>query len=384
MGDDDPGVKLDGTDYGRLLARDPDPLRQRAKVDAFVVKAFPYVVFASLLLTLAVCVHSGVWTFGGVLLSLALSFVAVFAVFGILCLAVCDKGTLDPAKWAPFLLIVPAAFAALLYLVGNYLFPPMLTSWLFEFGPWMGFEFNLDSDFKKIALLTVRLYLLMVATFLVAHGVTSTLSAHFRKYIGRVYAYIGSLRNDGTDSPRGRFVLWLYKIPSVIDIDRVELRDEPYDNDFDMKAFTALLVSVYVLGVVISSYLFLNPIFLSRMSFTQIILVAMALSSFMPALVIPWYNARDTGARVKSQARDYYLWEGMKTTLYSGFFAFGLLFFLFILVIYYGVDLERVALTYLGYLIFMGFTSTIVSFVYTNHYRVGLNNGIIGLFGGKR
>lgn len=370
----------DGTDYGSLFRRDPDPTRRRAKADVFVTRAFPYVVGAALF-AISVLIGAGrVGTTGEVLMAITFCFTATFTAFGLICALICDRGTIHYLKWLPIALVVPAVFSVILYFVGNHVFPSLLESRLFEFPMWTGLDLVLHDQYRNIVLLTIRLYVLMVVSLLAAHGVISSLAAHFRKHLFRIYRKMGTLKNDGSDPWWGRFALWVFKVPDVIDIHKVDVCGIPVEETFDKKTFTSLAVSVFVLGVVLSSYLFLNPIFLERVSFSQLMLISLTLSLFFPALVIPWYSARDTGAVIKSQARDYPLWKGLKSTLYGGFFAVSMFLFLMVLLLYYGGDLERVTLTYIGYVVSMAFISVLVSFVYTNHYRVGLSNGLIDQF----
>jgi len=216
----------------------------------------------------------------------------------------------------------------------------------------------------------------MVVAIFASHGVISVIVAYFRKYIARVYKSMKRLKNDGTDNNVGKFTLWMYKIPKIIDIYSVELEPVDYDEKLRINLLTSVSLNIFALGIVLCSYLFLNPIFIDQMTFTEMIVIAMLLSVFIPVLVIPWHITKDTGAKIKSQARDYCLWTGMKKTLYRSFFTIAILVFLVAMLAFTGNDYERVILTYAGYIVFMGFMSFLFTFIYINNYHKGLIEGI--------
>jgi branched-subunit amino acid transport protein len=67
----------------------------------------------------------------------------------------------------------------------------------------------------------------------------------------------------------------------------------------------------------------------------------------------------------------------MRKRLYQGFFAVTFFMMLLTLSLYLGMDFSRIAITYLGYVSFMGISALITSFVYVNTYYKGFKNGII-------
>jgi hypothetical protein len=134
------------------------------------------------------------------------------------------------------------------------------------------------------------------------------------------------------------------------------------------------------LGLAVSSYIFLNPIFEMTMTLEEAIIVTSLITFFIPVLVVPWLITRDIGAKVKSQARDYYLWKGMKSRLYAGAFAFMMFFSLFAISMYFGYDIVRATYTYVGYVAITVYLSLIYAFIYTNYYHKGFREGIIKNF----
>jgi hypothetical protein len=173
----------------------------------------------------------------------------------------------------------------------------------------------------------------------------------------------------------------VYGIPDIIDVQRIELEPIPNNNKFPTKMFFSLAFSIFALGLSISSYIFLNPIFQSALTLEETVIIAVIVAFFVPVLIIPWFITRETGAKVKSQARDYYLWKGMKRRLYQGFFAIVVLLSMLTISLYLGYDIIRTSYTYAGYVLITAFLSLIYAFIYANHYHKGFKEGIVKEFG---
>lgn len=347
-----------------------DQIRHR-NADNRIVRIFPYLVVVCLITTLLYFVFSGGSTFTDFLITMCTAFGIGFICLGILSAARCDRSIFNPKICTLILILMPIILGFVLYYFGYYIYPNLLTSRLFVVT---------DNQLHDVMVLIMRLYILMVIAIFASHGVISVIVAYFRKYIARVYGSMEKLKNDGTDKNVGKFTLWMYKIPKIIDIHSVELEPVDYNDKLRINLLISASLNIFTLGLILCSYLFLNPIFINQMTFTEMIVIAMLLSVFIPVLVIPWYITKDTGAKVKSQARDYYLWIGMKKTLYRGFFTIAILVFLVAMLAFTGNDYERVILTYAGYIVFMGFMSFLFTFIYVNNYHKGLIDGIVNRY----
>ncbi len=80
---------------------------------------------------------------------------------------------------------------------------------------------------------------------------------------------------------------------------------------------------------------------------------------------------------MKSAARDYYVWKGMKRTIYQSFFTLAVFILLIFILMYLNIDFGRVLVTYLGYIALMAVISLGYSFLYFNRHYQGFKRGII-------
>lgn len=340
--------------------------------DAIVIKVLPYLVVACLLTGVINVIFRGTeGTLGMILVRLCEPFVVGFMLLGVY--AVIKRAAPVTTSKIPILCMIvgPVVVAACAFMIGEYLIPGIFGSALFE---------RTDNIIVDILLCSGKLYLILIMVMLVVHGVEAVVSSHFKTYISRVYRYMETLKNDGTDGRKGELTLKMYDVPEIIDIERVEM--EPIERKgFPLDDCISMAVSIFALGLIICSYIFLNPVFMQNMTIYETMMIGIIISFFIPVLIMPWYITKETGTKIKSQApRDLYLWKGLRKRMYQSFFAFTMILFLIILTLYLVKDLSRVTYTYLGYVTFLMFTSIIYAYMFFNYYNVELKEGIIKRF----
>jgi len=342
---------------------------KRDHKDHIIMRAVPYIVLASVAsgLLLALLTVSDI---GMAILRFCAPFVFGFALLGVYSFIKRDRGAIGGGKVAVIFILVPFIAASILTLFTSYVMPDIMD----VFVNWM------ISGADDAVTIFVIVYLLMALMTFTGHGVISTVVAYFRKYTARIYLSIEKIKNDGTDTGRNRISKWVYDIPDIIDIERVELEPVLDDRGFRLKMFSSMAFSIFILGLCISSYIFMNPIFQSTLTLGETVVMGVILTFFIPVLVIPWFITMDLGAKIKSQAKDYYLWKGMKRRLYQGLFSFAMISSLFVISMYLGYDLERTLLTYAGYVAITAFLSLLYAFIYTNYYYSEFKEGIIEKF----
>ena len=334
------------------------------RLDKLIVKVFPVFLVLCVIFTVFLIFYLNNFSFRGVIFGICLGFVLSFAALGIVCITLADKGVITGIYIVPLIIIIPALVSLLMNFIGSNIgFNEFMVKYFDIFGK------NLD-----LVSILISVYSITLLFFCVAYGVLSVIVGYFRSYFYRV---LRSLEKP-LETRRGRISKWLFQIPDIIDVESIELDPDTDDDKFNTALFFSTFFSLFVLGIVICSYLFINPLFLRVMPFEEMLLIGMLLSLFISPLVIPWSIVKSIGAKVTSDApRDYYLWKGMRGRLYQGFFAITFFMMLLTLSVYLGMDFSRIATTYLGYLIFMGTISVITSFIYVNTYYKGFKNGII-------
>ncbi|MCL2786867.1 MAG: hypothetical protein FWD81_06605 [Methanomassiliicoccaceae archaeon] len=345
-----------------------DPERSLRK-DHTIIRVVPYVIAVSALLALILAALSP-RELGMILLRFCTPFAFGFGVLGVYAFVHRDESLLDRRKSVAALLLMPLIASAVLIFFTTYIMPDLL-DFLNRF-------MFTDADPAVTVFISVYLFTLMM--MFTSHGVISTVVAYFRRYTAKIYLSIENIGKSGADTRRNRISRWVYDIPDIIDIERIEMDPPSDDEDFPMRTFTTLALSIFLLGLAVSSYIFLNPIFERTLSLEEAILVTVILTFFIPVLVMPWLITRDTGAKIKSQARDHYLWKGMKRRLYAGAFAFMMFFSLFAISVYMGYDIVRASYTYAGYVAITGYLSLLFAFIYSNYYHKGFKDGIIRNF----
>jgi len=334
------------------------------KLDKLITKIFPPFMVVCALFTLFLIIYLDNYTFPGVLFGICLGFVLGFTALGMACVFLSDRGVIAPTYVVPAIAIIPALAAFVLYQVGSDI----------GFNEFIVKYFDIFGKNTDLASILISVYSITLMLFFVAYGVVSVIVGFFRSYFYRV---LRSLEYP-PEKRKNRIPEWLFQIPDIIDVRSVELEPDTDDDKFNFELFVNTAVSIFVLGLVICSYIFINPLFLQIIPFEEMLVIGMLLSLFISPLVIPWSIVKSIGAKITSDApRDFYLWKGMRGRLYQGFFTVTFFMMLLTLSVYMGMDFSRIATTYLGYVTFMGIVSAVTSFVYVNTYYKGFKNGIV-------
>ncbi|MDR2846184.1 MAG: hypothetical protein LBV63_02770 [Candidatus Methanoplasma sp.] len=344
-----------------------DEETKQDRLDVIIVKIFPYFMVACAILIAILTVYFEDYTFAGILYATCLGFASGFSGLGTVCLILSDKSAIRDRYTIAAVVLIPAVLAFLFHYLGPNFEP---NGFLVHF-------FNMFAGTASLNSLLVSLYTIALMTFLVAHGIVSVIVGYFRSYLYRVLRALES----PPDKRKNHIPEWIFQIPNIIDIETVELEPVEDDDKFNYPLFANTAVSLFLLGIVVCSYLFLNPVFLDVIPFDEMLIIGIFLSLFLSPLVIPWSIVRSIGAKITSSApRDYYLWKGMRGRLYQGFFAITFFMMLLTLSAYLGMDFSRILATYVGYLVFMATISIVTSFVYVNTYYKGFKKGLIKSF----
>jgi hypothetical protein len=334
------------------------------KLDRLVLKIFPSFLLACAVLIAFLTIYLDNYTFMGVIFAICVGFVLGFMVLGAVCLILSDRGVISERYVILAVIIIPLVFTVLMYPFGAK----------FGFSDFIVNYFEIFQLHAGIISFLIGIYTITIVVFLVAYGVVSVIAGYFRSYFYRV---LRSLEAP-PEKRKNHIPEWLFQIPDIIDIRTVEFEPEPDDGKFNKGLFRNTALSIFVLGIVICSFLFINPLFLEIITFDEMLLTGMLLSMFISPLVIPWSIVKSIGAKITSDApRDFYLWKGMRKRLYEGFFTVTIFLMLIVLSLYLGMDFSRIAVTYIAYITFIGLIAIVTSFVYVNVFYRGFKNGII-------
>lgn len=333
--------------------RDGEPIIRSG--DQRLVRGFPYFVVLVVIIWLAAVVYLEAYTLADMINLVCLSFTFCFALLGVPCALMMPRGAFS--GW--FVLLYALALTSVLWvcsqMMDNFSFAVAIDDMLNAVG--LDFPGLWGEFIGFLGTLAVVLF--------TSIGVTSVISAYMRTYIPGVFASMNRHAREGVRGKAERF----FMVPEIIDVEEVVL-DDSTEHLFDLRRSVSISVYLFVLGLLVSSYLFVNPYFLEVMSWKTMLSITLMLSMFTPALILPWQIVRCVGARVRSSApRDYYLWEGAKHRLFTTFTAMGAFMMMFLLSVYLGNDVVRIIQNYLAFLIPLLMTSMMYGFVYANNFE---------------
>jgi hypothetical protein len=345
-----------------------DTVEKQDRLDKFITSHFPKFFALCVIISVILILFTGANKFSSILYMICGGFVIGFTILGVFCSFFGGRKKVDIGLDFLVLIVVPVIISGLLYFGGKDFYPSLFLTSYFEF-----MHFNL-----QFFDLMLSIMLILLVTNLVAIAVISVIVGYFRSYLYRILRFIE--KSKDTDSKKKRFTYKFFYIPDIIDVQSVELEPEADDTTFNKSLFVSVSIALFSLGMAICSYMFLNPVLLQTIPSEEMLVIAVFISMFISALVIPWSIMKSVGAYVNSQARPYYLWKGLKSRLYQGFFAVAFIIMIVLMSAYLGMDFSRIMYTYIGYAIFMLIISVFTSYIYVNHYYVGFKNGIISSF----
>lgn len=343
-------------------------------LDGFILRIFPYFVIIVALFGIALFFVS--WgshtNLGHFLYSLAVAYTAGFIILGFPVALLSNDAVIKNH------IVIPVFFfmATILGLIFWYLAEPNVyglnrfISGFYWFVNRSGLDYSLETTL-------VGIYVLLIVCLLASYGVISVIVAYFRKYYARILLSLE--RNDSSRlcvSARKWF-----GIPSVIDVDEVRLESPECKEHFSRMLFFRVFGYELIIGLVIASYLFLNPVFLQTIQYGEMMVLIMLLSLFVSVFVIPVSILHSLGATAHSKGnRPFPIWEGMKNRMFHPAFYVTLFFTLLWISLYTQMDSFRILTHYVGYLVFMGFLAALVTFIYLNAFYIPFKKGIVDRF----
>ena len=342
-------------------------MRYKDRYDRFLEKNFKYIVVALALFSFVLFCGSFDHdrTFGYLLYCICCSYAAGFCILGIPTIMF-RRTSLFP-RWKIVIIV------GLLTLVAAFLFwevfsdnPESPNGFVAGFMYVFVWTTTLDPSFLTV---TLGMFMMMGIITTATYGVLEVLSVLLGKDFHRVLLSL----TRPEDSKLKRRSLKLFQVPDIVDVYDVRLHP-CVSEGFDYDLFRHLIRYVLVIGLVIASYLFLNPVFLQYIPIQDMMLILVLLSIFVMVLIVPVSLTRTLGAEAESAGnRPFVLWKGMKNKLFHPGFYFLLFLTLLWVCLFTGEDLVRIFVSYIGFVIFLILTSILVSFIYVNSFSPDLN-----------
>lgn len=342
----------------QVALRTPKTSGKSGKNDAgpSITRTFPYFVIAVLMLWIISFFWIDAHTVPKAIELLCLSFTFCFAVFGIFCAVHLPNGVFPFWALAGYAICLTAILWSFNYITGNNYYADAMYDILGALGIHLS-----DILYTIVGFLSTLAVMLFTSI-----GVTTVISAYLRRYIPYVLSSMNEHAKMGIRGKSERF----FMIPDIVDVREVVLDPAETNHIFNFRRSLSISTYLFVLGLLVSSYLFVNPYFLDVMSWKTMLSITLMLSMFTPALILPWQIFRSIGARARSEAhREYYLWIGAKNRLFTIFTALGVFMMMFLLSVYLGNNAADIIMNYIVFLVPLLLTSVMYGTLYSNNFE---------------
>ena len=348
-----------------------EPSKERDVFARKLLHYFPYFVGVCIILWLVIIITQGMFDFSRLIEVLCLVFVTAFAILGVPCAYFSDKGVFS--MWAAFGFTI--LMTCIMWVIGTAMGQVYCQDAVSGVMLYLGISLPASVEF------VLGFLAMLCILFFTSMGVTSVVSAYMRRYIPDVF--LAMQKNVGKGS-RGS-VEKFFMVPEIIDVKEVVV--EPVRNHYKFDFRTSLSMSLYMflLGLMLSSYVFLNPLLIDVLGWRTMLAIMLMLSMFTPALLIPWLIVREVGAKVRSDApRDYYLWKGAKSRLFSAFATLGVFMMLLGLALAFGNNVLDIIRVYVSFMLPLLIISLTYGVLYTNSFHASVRDSICESFNEKK
>lgn len=343
------------------------PGKDAERMDPVIIGAFPYFIAICVLMWTCIMVYIGDYRFSKMIEILCLVFVMCFAAIGIPCSCIMEKGVFS--RWA--MLALTLIMTCVLWMSGLFMGQVYYADAISNTFAAMGI--NLDTTWEFVLGFLGTLGIL----FFTSVGVLTVICSYMRTYMPGVFL---TMNDHAAEGVRGKAEAF-FMVPDIIDVKEVVLDPRVSIHRFDLGGSMSITLYLFILGLLVSSYLFVNPLLITVMGWQTMLAVTLMLTMFTPALVLPWQIVRGVGAKVRSDApRDYYLWTGAKKRLFSAFMTLGVFMMMFVLSVYLGNSIADIIRTYVSFLIPLFATSLIYGAIYVNNFDMGVRSAICRRF----
>ena len=348
-----------------------EPSKERDVFGRKLLRAFPYFVVICIFFWTIIIFQQGEFTFSRMVEVLCLVFVAGFAILGVPCIYYAEKGVFS--MWASFAFTI--MMTCIMWISGKAMGHVYCEDAVEGVFLYLGISLSDNADF------VLGFLAMLCILFFTSMGVTSVVCAYMKRYIPEVFLSMQKHAVRGTRRKAERF----FMVPDIIDAKEIVV--EPVRNPYKFDARASLSISFYMflLGLMLSSYIFLNPLLINVLGWRTMLAIMLMLSMFTPALLLPWQIVRGVGAKVRSDApRDYYLWKGAKTRLFSAFATLGAFMMMLILTLYLGNNILDIVRVYLSFLVPLLVISVTYGALYTNTFHASVRDSICESFNEKK
>jgi hypothetical protein len=217
--------------------------------------------------------------------------------------------------------------------------------------------------------------------YLTAIGAVGVLTATERLLTPWVMKEVSRLSGNKKLSLLDRATRWLFDIPDVLDTRTLSLSPAEPRTRVTASDLKAPVLWQLLFGFVMGIYISFNPFVSDRSPAALLSLFSLLTSASLlfPFLILPWFLLKKLGASISGQAKQFTLYNGLKSRMFQSYFAVGTIFILV------RVSIQEIAIAFELYvvafatfmLVLLG-SAILSTFVYLNYFENELAEDIAG------
>lgn len=222
-------------------------------------------------------------------------------------------------------------------------------------------------------------------------GVVGVLSAFLRSHTPSLFDSIKNLTESTSQEMKdediskylaSRAIAWIFDIPPYLETTTLKIKKPADEINFPKSKFKRALVWEIFFCVILAINISLNPILLQYFSLNQLFGITSSIAIFTPLIVLPWFVYLKLEVEIEGSARNFKLYQGLKSRVLSLLVALGTLI-TFVRLSFQRINLRVFLISFSAYLFSILVLTVIFTFVYFNHYWQDLVNDIYSEYEGK-
>ena len=210
----------------------------------------------------------------------------------------------------------------------------------------------------------------------VGFGAIGVLTASLRRHTPSLFEYIKNLTKNTSQKMKdqniyrylsSKAVSWIFDIPTYLETNTLKIKRPESETTFPKNKFKKALVWEIFFCIILAINISLNPILLQHFSLNQLLGITSSIAVFTPLIVLPWFVYLKLEVEIEAPAKNFRLYEGVKSRVLSLFVALGTL------ITFVRLSLERIdpkvfLISFSGYLLGILILTVLFTFVYFNHF----------------
>ena len=207
-------------------------------------------------------------------------------------------------------------------------------------------------------------------------GVIGFLSAFLRGQTPSLFGYIKNLTESTSQKMKdedisrylsSKAVSWIFDIPPYLETNTLKIKRPESEIKFPKSKFKKALIWEIFFCIILAINISLNPILLQYFSLNQLFGITSSIAVFTPMIVLPWFVYLKLEVEIEGPAKNFRLYEGLKSRVLSLFVAIGTLI-TFVRISFERIDVRFFLLSFSIYMVGILILTVFFTFIYFNHF----------------